>query len=289
MSRVIYPLFPGSLGYEERYPHQAKNLKTWDAVTLAFEAGNPKAGQAALKRTLADPRAETLAGIQMRFQLKPAIRYIVQLRDRLPNLSSAYFDGPHNYPWYQDWERDGFLKAFPGIRRVHLTNTCRTVEPMRHIGLEYLGLFPIRRAMQSLVALNQCVLPSLTHLTLDLQRVGASQAAKAIKLLEPIVTGRAFPKLSYLGLWHCPFPKKLMDWLGPITSSPLQSLDLMFCPFGNEGGKAILNGPFFEKLNLLLYPNTRMTERMEIEVRLKLANRLKYGLRRVWPTGWSDQ
>ncbi len=266
-------LFPGNLGYREVIAGDALDLPHWaDRLMLRFSSGNPKGNQRVLTQVLADKRAFQLNAISLDYELKTTVRQIVASAGNLPNLRAAHFRGPRN------WSHYDFLQAFPGIDRLVADDLTMPFQPVRHIGLKYLGLMPDRWGIKSLEGLADSVLPDLEVLSLDLRTV----MPLAMPILTAISSGSLFPRLRHLHIQDCRFTNKLVSGIfsGPHPVQ-LEQLDLMNSPIDNKTAQTIANNasPRFR----LTVDHHRIGSRTMSEIHDSLGDRFREGISlRAW-------
>jgi len=109
-------------------------------------------------------------------------------------------------------------------------------------------------------------LPELEHLELWLgTRDYGSRST--VHDLQPLLSGKAFPKLTWLGLKNNEQADELAAAMAtaPVTSM-IKSLDMSMGTMGDEGGEALLRSPAIAALELLVvdenYLSTEMRERL---------------------------
>ncbi|MEM7015598.1 MAG: hypothetical protein AAF585_29410 [Verrucomicrobiota bacterium] len=202
-------LFPHTLGFQERYFKTLQALPSWEEAMLIVEAGNHKASAPIMHQALEDERAKTLAAVRLFFELKPPVRRLIKEAARLPNLQAVYFNGPRN------WDHFEFLSAYPGLKRFHAeaVHSFHGQKPVRHIGLEYLGLEPDRWGIKTVRSVSDCVFPNLKFLRLDIRTVGTRDAPEAVEIISSFFSRTTFPNLEHLGLIGCRFGNRLLKSL----------------------------------------------------------------------------
>ena len=164
-------------------------------------------------------------------------------------------------------------------------------QPLRHIGLDYLGL-PIRSLDEKrlhdqvlpnlqILAINFCAMHSLPHPEDDDKSDSCEKMAIIIDGLIGILTGQIFPRLERLHLSRCNFINQLLEAAFVDNRDPIRigQLDIMDC------GEAVT----LERFNLLdlsLIADSPIAERLRInlddliedESARRLGDRLRQGV-----------
>jgi hypothetical protein len=186
----------------------------------------------------------------------PIVEAIVSAREQLPNLT-AIFLGDMTYEqceisWIIQSDLSPIFNAYPNLEYFgargarQLTLGSLHLEKLKHLVIESGGL-PVE------VVRNICAaqLPALEHLELWLgtDEYGADAAAEDF---EPILSGKLFPKLQYLGLRDSYIADQIAMALAkaPIVDR-IKVLDLSLGTLGDKGVKALLKNPALKKLQKL--------------------------------------
>lgn len=172
---------------------------------------------------------------------------LIEAADRLTGLRSLFI-GEMSYEqqeisWiFQDDYRP-LLTAFPALERLWIRGASDLAfRPMRHEGLRELviqsGGLP-STVLQDLLA---CELPHLARLELWLG-VSAYGGDISVADLAPVLSGRAFPALTHLGLCNSEIAEDLAVAVAaaPVVAR-LESLSLALGVFGDAGAEALLAG-----------------------------------------------
>jgi len=186
------------------------------------------------------------------------IEVLVKSRDRLPMLAAIYIGDitseENEMSWIKQCDLSPLLKAFPKLQllRSRGGDGLKLASP-EHVNLR--GLALETGGMDVSVIRSVCTsnFPNLEYLELWLgtDEYGANHS---IADLQPILSGRLFPRLKYLGLRNCQFADELA---GVVVNSPLlsriETLDLSLGVLTDEGARSLLMLPLnttLKKLNL---------------------------------------
>ncbi|WP_425310446.1 STM4015 family protein [Ammonicoccus fulvus] len=191
---------------------------------------------------------------------------------RLPNLNTLVFGDlsmeEAEVSWIENSELGPMVNAYPNL-------TALLVRGGNHLGLTGLRLPQLSTLVVQTGGLDSSVvqqlldaeLPSLTHLELY---TGAEDYGATVTMadLAPIISGHAFPKLTYLGLKN----SELQDDIAiAMCESPLldrlQVLDLSLGILTDAGGKALLNEPRVRNLGFLNLEHHWMTDAVAVRFR----------------------
>jgi hypothetical protein len=156
--------------------------------------------------------------------------------------------------WIQQGDITEILKAFPDLERLWVRGTEGLVlEPVRHESLRELVLQSGGLPAAVIRSVIACDLPKLTHLELWLGVEGYGGDA-GVDDLAPILTGRALPTVTHLGLRNAEIAEELA---AAVASAPvvarLTALDLSLGVLGDAGAESLLAGQpltHLESLNL---------------------------------------
>jgi len=186
------------------------------------------------------------------------IELLVNSRDRLPNLAAIYVGDitseENEMSWIKQSDLSPLLEAFPELQflRSRGGDGLQLSSP-EHANLR--GLTMETGGMDVAVIRSVCEssFPNLEHLELWLgtDEYGANHS---VADLQPILSGRLFPKLKYLGLRN----SQLADEIAAVVvNSPLigriETLDLSLGVLTDEGARVLLKlppSPTLKKLNL---------------------------------------
>ena len=176
------------------------------------------------------------------------VEALVAARDRLPNLRALFLGDVTmeecEISWIRQTDVSPFLGAFAHLEEL----TTRGGEGLslgrpRHAKLKSLTLQSGGLPRAVVRELTEADLPLLQHLELWLgaQDYGGDST---IEDVAPLLSGKLFPKLKYLGLKN----SELSDAIAAIAAtSPLvkrvEVLDLSMGTLGNQGAAALMSGP----------------------------------------------
>jgi len=186
------------------------------------------------------------------------IEVLVKSRDRLPKLAAIYMGDitseENEMSWIKQCDLSPLLKAFSNLQllRSRGGDGLKLGAP-EHANLR--GLALETGGMDVSVIRSVCTsnFPNLEYLELWLgtEEYGANHT---IADLQPILSGRLFPRLRYLGLRNC---QQADDLAGVVVNSPLlsriETLDLSLGVLTDEGARSLLMLPLnttLKKLNL---------------------------------------
>jgi hypothetical protein len=176
------------------------------------------------------------------------VKGLVRLANRLPNLRSIFFGDiiveECELSWINHGDVSPLLVAFPKLDCLRIRGaeglkfSPARQESLKHLAIESGGL---RRSV--LRELFRCDLPNLEHLELLL---GESNYGfdGGVEDLQPLLDGRLFPKLKYLGLLNSEIADEIA---AVVVNSPIcrriETLDLSMGNLTDAGAKALLSLP----------------------------------------------
>jgi hypothetical protein len=218
-----------------------------------------------LAQFLDDPRAGQVSGIVIGMWEDPfesavgsdrIVAALVAARQRLPSLK-AIFLGDITYEeceisWINQTDVSPLLDAYPELEYFRVRGGQGLVlgwphhEALRTLIIESGGLPP-----EVVRAVGGAHLPRLEHLELWL---GSAEygGTTTVADLEPILNGRHFPNLRYLGLRDCEIADDLTVALAeaPILQQ-IKVLDLSLGNLSDEGARSLLENPAIAALEKL--------------------------------------
>ena len=178
----------------------------------------------------------------------PVIELLVKHAANFPKLSAIYFGDitqeENEMSWIQQSDMSALLIAFPNLQLLrtrggdNLSFTTLNHSNLRALAVETGGL-----PVEVVRSVCKSKLSNLEHLELWLgtEEYGGSSS---VQDLQPILSGKLFPKLRYLGLRNCDYAD---DIAGVIVNSPIiqriETLDLSFGTLTDEGGQALCSLP----------------------------------------------
>lgn len=186
------------------------------------------------------------------------IELLVSLRGHLPNLAAIYVGDitseENEMSWIKQCDLSPLLSAFPRLQLLRSRGgDGLALGSPTHPGLRALALETGGMDVSVIRSVCQSEFPALEYLELWLgtDEYGANHT---VADLQPIFSGRLFPRLKYLGLRNSHLADELA---GVIVNSPLiqriETLDLSLGELTDEGAQSLLKlppSPTLTKLNL---------------------------------------
>ncbi|MEM7246206.1 MAG: STM4015 family protein [Acidobacteriota bacterium] len=167
---------------------------------------------------------------------------------KLPNLAAIYLGDitrdECEMSWIKQSDLSPLLAAFPELQllRTRGMEGLELEKPV-HQRLRALAIETGGMPVQVVRAVCQSDFPELEYLELWLgtDHYGGDST---VEDLQPILSGKLFPKLKYLGLRNCDHADAIA---GVIVNAPIleriETLDLSLGTLSDEGGRALLNLP----------------------------------------------
>lgn len=186
------------------------------------------------------------------------IKVLVKKKVRLASLAAIYIGDitseENEMSWIKQCDLSPLLQAFPNLQLLRSRGgDGLELNSPQHDNLRALALETGGMDVSVIRSVCMSTFPKLEYLELWLgtEEYGANHS---VADLQPILSGRLFPKLKYLGLRNCQHADELA---GVVVNSPLlqriETLDLSLGVLTDEGGRALLNlprGTTLKKLNL---------------------------------------
>jgi predicted DNA-binding WGR domain protein len=186
------------------------------------------------------------------------IDFLVQHRDQLPNLAAIYIGDitseENEMSWIKQSDLSPLLEAFPNLQLLRSRGgDGLALSKPRHQNLRALAMETGGMDVSVIRSICNSDFPNLEYLELWLgtDEYGANFS---VADLQPILSGKLFPKLKYLGLRNCQVADELA---GVVVNSPLlqriETLDLSLGVLTDDGARALLMLPLnttLKKLNL---------------------------------------
>jgi predicted DNA-binding WGR domain protein len=187
----------------------------------------------------------------------PVFDLLIQNSQKLPKLVALYVGDitseENEMSWINQSDLTPLLQAFPRLQLLRtrggegLALTPTSHENLRGLAMETGGM------NASVVrSLCNCQFPNLEYLELWLGTPDYG-ATTSVEDLQPLLSGKLFPKLKYLGLRN----SEIVDQVAAVAvNSPLvqrlETLDLSLGVLTDEGGQSLLHLPTgsLKKLNL---------------------------------------
>jgi predicted DNA-binding WGR domain protein len=258
-------------------------------VHLTYD-DSPEVAAQRLAALLADPKVSELSALVLGVwwgevcEDPPTelVDLLLSHRDRLANLEGLFVGDvaqeESEISWLHQMDYGPLLNALPGLREV----VIRGGEGLRLTGLAHAGIR--RLTLQTGGLSGECVrdlaiakLPALEQLALWLGSDDYGATYTTPDLL-PIVDGKAFPGLEYLGLMNAGYyPPGLIE---ALAKSPLlgrlKGLDLSMGTFGDAEAAILLASPHLKGLkhlnlrhHFLTEPFAKRFRELGIEVNLR--------------------
>jgi len=186
------------------------------------------------------------------------LEVLIKSKDRLPKLAAIYVGDivseENEMSWINQTDLSPLFSAFPKLQFVRARGgQGLELATPKHAALRALTLETGGMDVSVIRSICTSDFPELEYLELWLgtDEYGASAT---VADLQPILSGRLFPKLKYLGLRN----SQIVDEIaGVVVNSPLmqriETLDLSLGVLTDEGGHALLQipaGSTVKKLNL---------------------------------------
>jgi predicted DNA-binding WGR domain protein len=185
------------------------------------------------------------------------LKVLMEQKDRLPKLAAVFIGDitseENEMSWITQTDMAPLLQAFPTLQLLRTRGgTELKLTPLKHTGLRALALETGGMDAAVLRNICACEFPALEHLELWLGTEDYG-ATVSVEDLQPLFSGKLFPKLKYLGLRN----SEIADAIAAVVvNSPLMQrlevLDLSLGTLSDEGGTSLLNlkGSALKKLNL---------------------------------------
>jgi hypothetical protein len=207
------------------------------------------------------------------------IKEVVKHRDKLSALK-AIFLGDITYEeneisWIQQSDVSPLLVAYPKLEVLRVRGgSSLAFSKVRHESLQQLIVEAGGLSRSVIREICRCEFPNLQHLELWLgvENYGWDGG---VEDLQPILAGKHFPKLTYLGLRN----SEIVDEIAPVVvNAPilaqLQTLDLSNGTLTDVGAQALLNLPSgipLQELNLSHhYMSADMMDRLQKQLKCKV-------------------
>ena len=186
-----------------------------------------------------------------------AIAALVEHQKRLPKLAALYLGDitqeENEMSWINQTDLSPLLQAFPSLQLLRTRGgEGLKINTPEHAHLRGLAMETGGMDVGVVRSVGMSQFPNLEYLELWLgtQDYGANAT---VEDLQPILSGRLFPKLKYLGLRN----SEMADQVAAVVvNSPLvqriETLDLSLGVLTDEGAQALLklSSPTLKKLNL---------------------------------------
>jgi hypothetical protein len=229
------------------------------AIRGNYDMGWPQY-QKILESLLTDPGAPRLEALVLGEWVQPyegkILDTLVEIAPRLPGLKALFVGDMASESCEISWIVQGdyapILTTFLSLETLRIRGgTGLEISPCRHEKLKSLTIETGGLPGSTIGMLCGLDLPNLQYLELWLGSKyygGDSTLAD----LEPILSGRAFPKLRYLGLRNAEYTDEIAQALthAPVIEQ-LVELDLSMGNLTDEGAIALIDSPAVQNLDVL--------------------------------------
>jgi predicted DNA-binding WGR domain protein len=185
------------------------------------------------------------------------VNLLIKNRERLPKLVAIFIGDvtseENEMSWIYQSNLAPLLQAFPTLQLLRTRGgTELKLTPMKHVGLRALAMETGGMDASVMSGVCSSEFPQLEHLELWL---GTDEYGANITMLDlqPLLSGKLFPKLKYLGLRNSDMVDEIA---AAVVASPLvqrlETLDLSLGTLTDIGGEALLSlkDSTLKKLNL---------------------------------------
>ena len=274
-------LYRLTVGYDEAWEEPRAKSGGWLRRIFTREpapepepADPEEAWMARLKALLEDPCVRQLTGLgvglwgvgQNGEGCAPIVEALVGVADRLPGLRSLFLGDitaeEYEVSWIEQSDVTPLLHAYPRLEHFGVRGGSLSLSPVAHESLKTLVVQTGGLPVEVVRAICQSDFPALEHLELWLGDEGYG-ADVTVADLEPILSGRLFPNLRYLGLKNSEIQDEIAAAVAdaPITRR-IHVLDLSMGTLGDEGAAALLDSPAIAKLEKLDLQHHYMSDEM---------------------------
>jgi predicted DNA-binding WGR domain protein len=214
---------------------------------------------------LAEPAAERAQGLVIGMwgspdaapqDSAPVVEALVAARDKLPNLKYLFLGDivteENEVSWIQQSDVSPLFEAYPRLEEFRVRGTSDlSLGTLRHKNLKTLAIETGGLPVRVLREVCAAKLPALEHLELWLGEENYGWDG-TVEDLKPILSGKLFPKLRYLGLRDSAIANEVA---AAVAAAPVlkkvRVLDLSLGNLGDEGAEALLKSPAVAKLEKL--------------------------------------
>lgn len=244
--------------------HVGDHVDPTKALRVSVEYDDPQTGAALINALAAAPGADKIEAIvvgqwdgeQFEAGNTELVQAFVDNAKKFKSLK-AVFLGEITYEeceisWLHQGDVAPLLKAYPELEALYIRGAEDLVfGKINHAHLQKLVVQSGGLSGETVTTIAEAHLPALTHLELWLG-TDSYGGNTTVDQLAPILSGRAFPKLKYLGLRD----SQIADAVAVAAAnapalSTLEELDLSLGTLGDEGGRALLASPLVKKLKRL--------------------------------------
>ena len=234
-------------------------------ISLSYEEGEEgKLWTDKLSAFLDDPASSQVPGIVVGVwgelaplaDSGPVVEALVAAHQRLPNLKAIFLGDiiseEHEISWIQQTDISPLLAAYPQLEHLCVRGTQGlSLGSLRLPRLKELIIQSGGLPSDIVRQITAAHLPELEHLELWLG-IDNYGGDTTLDDLMPILSGKLFPKLTYLGLRDSEMADEIAQAVAraPIIER-LRVLDLSMGTLGDEGAAALLESPSVAKLEML--------------------------------------
>jgi hypothetical protein len=184
------------------------------------------------------------------------VEALVAAADQLPSLRALFIGDiaqeENEVSWIHQCDLSALWQAFPRLEVLGIRGSNGlSLGQIRHNHLRELTVECGGLPREVLAQLAAASLPALEHLELYLGTDDYGWDG-TIEDVKPLLTGKLFPKLKYLGLRDSVIGDEVAKAaaVSPLVSR-IDTLDLSLGTLGDEGGEALLASPTVKKLKRL--------------------------------------
>lgn len=177
-----------------------------------------------------------------------AIELLIKNRERLSNLNAIFLGDitseENEMSWIQQTNLSPLLHAFPKLQLFRSRGgEGLQLKRLKHDSLRALAIETGGLDVDVIRSICSADLPNLEYLELWLGTENYGGTC-SVQDLQPILSGKLFPKLNHLGFRNCDF---VDDIAAVIVNSPIlervETLDLSLGILSDQGGRALLALP----------------------------------------------
>lgn len=198
-----------------------------------------------------------MCGFEHDVSMEVGVEYLVANAKKIPNLKALYFGDigmeENEISWIIQTDVSPLFSAFPKLELLRIRGGNElSFKSAKHKNLRALAVETGGLDRKTLAELCKSKLPNLEYLEIWLGTTDYGGTC-TVNDVQPILTGKLFPKLKYLGLMNADISD---DIAGVIVKSPvidqIETLDLSMGTLSDAGGRALLNltGANLKKLDL---------------------------------------
>jgi predicted DNA-binding WGR domain protein len=184
------------------------------------------------------------------------IEALVAARDKLPNLKHLFLGDivmeENEVSWIQQTDMAPLLEAYPQLEELRIRGSNRlSFGTLKHKNLKHLAIECGGLPVALLREVSAAKLPALEHLELWLGEEGYGWDG-TVEDLKPLLSGKLFPKLRYLGLRDSAIANAVAQAVAqaPVLKK-VRVLDLSLGNLEDEGAQALLASPAVAQLEKL--------------------------------------